>query len=102
MIPQLVLLKKKKKTKNVLFQEYYAPNILLFISINKEFYELQCHSGMWCGELHSIQSLKLPFAKKKKMHATSIPDNEFKKVNPLTPKIWLLILPSSYYTFPCK
>ena len=23
-------------------------------------------------------------------------------VNPLTPKIWLLILPSSCYTFPCK
>ena len=35
----------KKKTKNVLFQEYYALNIL-FISINKEFYELQCHSGI--------------------------------------------------------
>ena len=23
-------------------------------------------------------------------------------VNPLTPKIWFSILPSSYYTFPCK
>ena len=80
MIPKLTRIKKTtNQRRSWLFNKFY-------LSGTKENNVENIHAGSISG---GVKGLTL-----------ALFHNQL--LNPLTPKIWLLILPSSYYTFPCR